>query len=172
MGDTNIYSSKFEKAFRYLITNEGGFSNVSGDPGGKTKYGISQRSYPHLNIEKLTLEDAKKIYYKDFWLKGKCEEIEYELLAMQVFDFSVNLGIRASTVAVQRGLKCQGINVSEDGVWGIETHSSVKKSDQRLLLASLKSEVAGYYRLLAFKNPSFNKFLNGWLKRAYKQIII
>lgn len=168
----SVYSLKFEKAFRYLISNEGGFADVSGDPGGKTKYGISQKSYPYLDIEKLSLEESKKIYYRDFWLKGRCEEIEDELLAIQVFDFSVNLGIRNATISLQRALRCQGINVQEDGVWGAQTHSGVKNSDQRLLLVSLKSEVAGYYRLLVVKQPSLNKFIKGWLNRAYRQIII
>jgi P2 family phage contractile tail tube protein len=35
------------------------------------------------------------------------------------------------------------------------------------LLAALKSEAAGFYRLIAQANPSQQKFINGWLQRAY-----
>lgn len=167
-----MYTTKFEKAFNYVIKNEGGFVNDPADPGGKTKYGISQRSYPHLKIESLTLEKAKEIYFCDFWIKGKFEEIDEPIIAAQLFDFAINSGIKPSIIAVQRALRCQDINVQEDGIWGPETNSGIKKSDKRLLLASLKSEIAGYYRLLAVKNPSLKKFLGGWLNRAYRQIIV
>lgn len=36
------------------------------DPGGKTKYGISQKAYPALNIKALTLNEVKKIYFRDY----------------------------------------------------------------------------------------------------------
>ncbi len=66
-----MYSQKFEKAFEYVIQNEGDYVLDKNDPGGETKFGISKRSYPTLNIRDLTLEDAKEIYYRDFWMKGR-----------------------------------------------------------------------------------------------------
>ncbi len=104
-----MYSQKFEKAFQYLIQNEGGYVFNKNDPGGETKFGISKRSYPALNIKELTLEDAKKIYYRDFWLKGRFEEILDDFVATQVFDFSVNLGMRAAVIVLQRSLRSVGI---------------------------------------------------------------
>ena len=38
-----MYSEKFEKAFGYVIANEGGYVFDKNDPGGETKYGISKR---------------------------------------------------------------------------------------------------------------------------------
>ena len=35
----------------------------------------------------------------------------------------------------------------------------------------LDSEAAGYYRTLATSNKSQEKFLNGWLNRAYRHMI-
>ena len=46
----------------------------------------------------------------------------------------------------------------------------MKNSEPRILLAALKSEAAGYYRCLVAKNPKLQKFLNGWLNRAYRKI--
>ena len=60
-----VYGTKFEKAFEYVIANEGGYVFDKNDPGGATKYGISQKAYHTLNIRALTLDDAKKIYYCD-----------------------------------------------------------------------------------------------------------
>lgn len=165
-----VYSEKFKKAFNYLLKNEGGYVNNSTDPGGETKYGISQRSYPNLNIRQLSLKDAQKIYFCDYWLKGKFEQIPDENVASQLFDLSVNLGIRATTIVLQRALRSVGINVVEDGLLGSQTLSGVIFSKPSNLLAAIKSEAAGYYRLIAAKNPQQQKFLNGWLNRAYRQI--
>ena len=165
-----VYSEKFKKAFNYVLKNEGGYVNNSSDLGGETKYGISQRSYPNLNIRQLSLKDAQKIYFCDYWLKGKFEQIPDENVATQLFDLSVNLGIRASTIVLQRALRSVGINVVEDGLLGSQTLSGVIFSKPSNLLAAIKSEAAGYYRLIAAQNPSQQRFLNGWLNRAYRKI--
>ncbi len=166
-----MYSRKFEKAFAYVIQNEGGYVFDKNDPGGETKFGITKRSYPSLNIRDLTLEDAKKIYYRDFWQKGKFEEISDDLIVMQVFDLSVNLGIRVAVIVLQRALRSVGKTVLEDGLMGPETLLATMYSEPRSLLAAIKSEAAGYYRQIAAKNPSQRKFLKGWLNRAYKVIL-
>ena len=165
-----VYSEKFKKAFNYMLRNEGGYVNNSADLGSETKYGISQRSYPNLDIRQLSLKDAEKIYFCDYWLKGNFEQIPDENVATQLFDLSVNLGIRATTIVLQRALRSVGINVVEDGLLGSQTLSGVIFSKPSNLLAAIKSEAAGYYRLIAAKNPSQQKFLNGWLNRAYRQI--
>ena len=166
-----MYSRKFEKAFEYVIQNEGGYVFDKNDPGGETKFGITKRSYPALNIKDLTLEDAKKIYYRDFWQKGKFEEISDDLIAMQVFDLSVNLGIRSAVIVLQRALRSVGKNVQEDGLMGSQTLLATTYSEPRSLLAAIKSEATGYYRQIVAQNPSQQKFLKGWLNRAYKVIL-
>ena len=165
-----MYSQKFEKAFEYVIQNEGGYVFDKNDPGGETKFGITKKSYPALNIRDLTLEDAKKIYYRDYWIKGRFEEISSDLVATQVLDFSINLGIRAAVRVLQRALRSVGINVQEDGLMGPQTLFAASNSEPSCLLAAIKSEAAGYYRQIAAKNPSQQKFLKGWLNRAYRVI--
>ena len=166
-----MYSKKFEKAFEYVIRNEGGYIFDKNDPGEETKFGISKRSYPSLNIRELTLEDAKKIYYRDFWQKGRFEEIRDDLVSTQLFDLSVNLGIRAAVIVLQRALRSVGKTVQEDGLMGPETLLATMYSEPRCLLAAIKSEAAGYYRQIVAKNPSQQKFLKGWLNRVYKVIL-
>ena len=166
-----IFSDKFERAVNYVLENEGGYIFDEDDPGGETNYGISRRSYPNLDIKHLSLKDAKKIYFCDFWHKGRFEEIYDDLVSTQVFDLSVNLGIRAAVIILQRDLRSVGKTVQEDGLIGPETLLATMYSDPRSLLAAIKSEAAGYYRQIAAKNPSWQKFLRGWLNRAYKVIL-
>jgi lysozyme family protein len=162
-----MYSDKFLKAFDYMLKHEGGYVNDSADPGGETRYGISKRSYPNLNIKDLTLDQAREIYHRDFWTKAKCESINDENIATKFFDLAVNMGINQAVKLIQRALRAAGTQVVEDGVIGPITLAAINKADPTDLLAALKSEAAGYYRLIAQANPSQKKFLDGWLNRAY-----
>lgn len=154
-----------------MIANEGSYVFDKNDPGGETKYGISKMAYKSLNIKELTLEQAKEIYWRDYWKAGKIDEISDIFIATQLLDFSVNLGIRGATIVLQRALRAGGIIVQEDGLIGPETLSATKNLEPSILLAAMKAEAAGYYRVIAAKNPSQRKSLSGWLNRAYKKII-
>jgi lysozyme family protein len=129
--------------------------------------GISKRSYPNLDIKNLTRDQAKEIYFRDFWLKGKYEQIEDENIAIKLFDLSVNMGIGQANKLVQRALLAVGVNVAEDGIIGSITLKAINEADPTDLLAALKSESAGHYRLIANLNPSQKRFIEGWLSRAY-----
>ena len=47
-----------------VLEHEGGFVDDPDDKGGMTKYGISKRSYPDVDIENLTKAEAVQIYYE------------------------------------------------------------------------------------------------------------
>lgn len=66
-----------------------GYVNDPNDPGGETKYGISKRAYPHLDIKNLTLADALNLYYTDYWYVGRSEAFP---LNVCVLDCAVNNG--------------------------------------------------------------------------------
>jgi len=83
----------FKEALNFVLKWEGGYSNDPNDPGGETKFGISKRSYPELDISKLTLEQAKEIYYQNYWLKAGCDTLPYPI-NICVFDTAVNMGRR------------------------------------------------------------------------------
>jgi lysozyme family protein len=165
-----MYSNKFLKAFDYVMYHEGGYSNDPKDPGGETKYGISKRSYPQLDIKSLTRDQAKQIYFVDFWAKSKCEDIADETLAVKLFDLAVHAGIPQAVKLIQRALRSAGQSVVEDGIIGPTTLVAINKSDPTDLLAALKSETAGFYRLIAQANPSQQRFIEGWLRRAYHNV--
>jgi lysozyme family protein len=165
-----MYSNKFLKAFEYVMKHEGGYSNNPQDQGGETKFGISKRSYPHLDIKNLTRDQAKQIYFVDFWMKAKCEDIADENLAIKLFDLAAHTGIQQANRLIQRALRAAGAPVTEDGIIGPVTLAAINKADPTDLLAALKSEAAGYYRMIAQANPSQQKFIEGWLNRAYHNI--
>jgi lysozyme family protein len=165
-----MYSRKFLKAFEYLMYHEGGYSNDPKDAGGETKFGISKRSYPHLDIKNLTRDQTCQIYFVDFWMKCKCEQIEDENIATKFFDLAVHTGIPQASRLIQRALRAVGTPVTEDGIIGPITLKAINEADSTDLLAALKSESAGYYRLIANANPSQQKFIEGWLRRAYNNV--
>ena len=82
----------FNEAVEFVLRWEGGYTNDPNDPGGETKYGISKRAYPDIDIKNLTLDEAKDIYYHDYWLKADCDHYFFPANYL-MFDTAVNMGI-------------------------------------------------------------------------------
>jgi lysozyme family protein len=82
----------FDKALKHIFKWEGGYVNDPKDPGGETKFGISKRAYPDLNIKELSEKQAELIYRLDYWDKAGCDKTSYPLNIV-VFDTAVNMGI-------------------------------------------------------------------------------
>jgi len=87
--------SFFLPAYQIIVGIEGGYSNDPRDPGGETKFGISKRAYPDLDIASLTLEQAQQIYLRDYWDACGCDTMTWER-ALCVFDMAVNQGQSAA----------------------------------------------------------------------------
>jgi len=88
-----MMNNEFERAIKFVLKWEGELIEDKNDPGGITKYGISQKAYPYLDIRNLTLEKAKQIYYDNYWLKADCDKMSFPF-DMIVFDTAVNCGVR------------------------------------------------------------------------------
>lgn len=111
----------FDTAFGRLIGHEGGYVNDPQDPGGETKFGISKRSYPQVDIKNLSLQDAKNIYYRDFWQPlGDA----HPAVKFQVFDFAVNSGIGTAIRKLQAA-----VGTADDGHWGPRSAAALEKMD-------------------------------------------
>lgn len=147
----------FEDSIDTVIENEGGYVNNPADPGGETKYGISKRAYPNVDIKNLTLDGAKAIYLRDYWLFGG---VNNQALATKIFDMYVPAKHNAIKV-LQHVLGDE-----EDGFWGPSTQRAVNAADPAQLLANYRIGLVQYYIDLVDKNPSEGVFLKGWLKRA------
>lgn len=120
-----------------------------------TKYGISARAYPHVGIKTLTIEQAKHIYYMDFYLPLKPAYLD-SAVAFQLLDYAVNSGTRRATKALQKA--CQ---VKADGVMGSITCDAAQGFDSQYLLMLILA-----HRLEHMSNLSVWKtFSKGWAKR-------
>jgi len=159
--------ASFKKAIEEVLVFEGGYVHDPGDPGGETKYGISARSYPDLDISALTLDDAIEIYYKDFWVGGKVYMVEDQGIANKLLSMEVNAGQGKGTRLLQMALRSVHVEVDNDGVMGPQTASAVNSSDPKQLLAAYRSECGNFYRRLVRRKPHMVKYGTGWLNRAY-----
>jgi lysozyme family protein len=126
----------FEQALKFVLEREGGYVNDPLDPGGETKYGISKKSYPNVDIRNLTPELAGSIYQADYWAPCGCDDRPAPL-ALVVFDTAVNIGTARAVAWLQQYPQV------EDYLW------------HRL----------AYYRGLVQSKSSLSKFLIGWLRR-------
>ena len=83
----------FESALEFTLRWEGGYSNDPSDPGGETKYGISKRYHPNVDVKNLTIDEAQEIYRMEYWNPSGCDSLP-EPLDLIVFDTAVNMGIK------------------------------------------------------------------------------
>lgn len=146
----------FDQAFERLIGHEGGYVNDSRDPGGETRYGVSKRQYPNVDIAKLTLDEAKAIYRRDYWTAIRGDEMPYAV-AFEVFDAAVNQGVTVAIRLLQRA-----IGVSADGVIGSVTLATAQAADPEKFRMKFNAARLDYYTEL----PTWPAFGKGWVRRV------
>lgn len=128
---------KFVGQWEWGNREDGHYTNDPVDPGGETKWGISKRQYPKLDIKALKKSDAYEIYRKDYFEKSGADKLEWPL-CLAVFDTAVNLG------------------QDDSDAWLKETKAFRSFLDLR---------VAKYYRIVD-RNPKMAKYIKGWLNRV------
>ena len=145
----------FDRAFDRLISHEGGYVNNPKDPGGETKFGISKRSYPDVDIKNLRVEDAKFIYQRDFWdvLSDKIDPA----VKFQAFDFAVNSGIQTAIRKLQKA-----VGVADDGHWGSASVNAVASKNVNDVLMLFIAERLDFWTSLS----TWQEFGKGWARRA------
>lgn len=145
----------FDIAFDRLMGHEGGYVNNPADPGGETKWGISRRSYPNIDIKNLTREGAKTIYKRDFWDRIHAEEM-FDGVAFQLLDFAINSGIETAVRKLQ-----QAAGVADDGHWGPVSRAAVAKmTEPDLIMRTLAARLRYMAKLKAWTD-----FSRGWANR-------
>lgn len=146
----------FDQVFDKLINHEGGYVFNPHDPGGETKFGISKRSYPHLDIHSLTLADAKTIYKRDFWDRAQCDKLHPDL-AFELFDGAVNSGIGQSIRWLQRA-----VGVADDGVVGPLTLASINRENDT---SAIRARYSGHRLDFMTRLSTWDVFGKGWARR-------
>jgi lysozyme family protein len=152
---------EFEQAVSIIMKIEGGFTQDSLDPGGATKWGISQKSFPDINIKSMTDEQARSLYFTHYWIPGKCALLP-ERIRLIYFDMCVHQGISSAVITLQKALNGSGYAVEIDGIIGTETIEAAAHLEQDRLRS---------YRVLRLSNivsnkPEMEKYWYGWYKRA------
>jgi len=148
----------FRKALEITLKHEGG---ETVDTGGYTKWGISQKAYPNLDIKNMTRAQMEAIYKRDYWDKVLGDQIKDQASAAVLFDYAVNAGVTAATKAAQRIL---GVGV--DGVAGPKTLAAINKMGPNFASLLTKQRMQFYTRLAESNPAKYGIYLKGWLKRA------
>lgn len=169
--------SAFDDSLSGLLKREGFSSDVTGDPGGRTVYGIAENKHPELWKDgPPTLEQATA-FYRTQWDALRCDEIasRSQLLAEKVFDIGVNCGLGHAATFFQRALNAFNRrakdypDVTVDGVMGNYTLSAFGMYTNRrgqlgveVMHECLQCQQGAYYLWLGQQNPQLEDFEFGW----------
>ena len=151
----------FDEIIEIVLEHEGGYVNDPKDLGGETKYGITKRFYPDVDIKNLTIEQAKEIYRKDYWDRNRVESLPQNLWHIY-FDMCVNMGKRTAVKVLQRAANNKGKNIDVDGGLGPATIGALKGVE----LDRVRAFRVKYYVDLITARPEQEKFFLGWFRRA------
>jgi lysozyme family protein len=156
LGDDRGMTDPFARSLDFVLAREGGYSADKNDLGGETKYGVSRKSYPDLDIKNLTIAQASEIYRKDYWEPNWCDQMPF-WAAFVVFDTAVNMGRHHAVICLQRtaGLR-------DDGKLTAELLRTIKHLDPHDGLADYLS-----YRIVRYAGlAGWPRFGRGWARRC------
>jgi lysozyme family protein len=159
--------NSFDTAFNYTLGREGGLVDNAMDPGGRTKYGVTQKTldrarlaHPDLNlpqkIDDVTVDQCKELYRRDYWNTIRGEDLP-QGVAFAVFDACVNTNI----IKVIKWLQAAA-GVSQDGVVGTSTLSAVRATVLKKLLLEFHARRAYNYMI---QDAIDDEFGLGWARR-------
>ncbi len=149
----------WDAAIAFVLNAEGGYTLDPNDPGGETKYGISKKAYPSVDIKNLTMQQAMEIYHKDYWLPCSGDDLPTGF-AIATFDCGVNQGTTKAKRLLQMALE-----VEVDGVIGIGTLTAAAKAAPWRVKRLLSLRLAEYARLM-HENPNLLVFAVDWFYRV------
>lgn len=127
----------FEEAANHVLAAEGG-AKITTDTGGLTKFGISQKAHPGLDIANLTQDEALKLYKSEYWDKIGASQLPPDL-QLTAFDAAINQGVE----------KTKSMLAAAHG--NVEVFNNMRRAE---------------YEHLAQTDPAkYGKYLQGWLNR-------
>lgn len=148
-------SDPFPHLIERVLAHEGGYVNDPHDPGGETRWGISQRHHPTLHVRTMTRDDAIATYRRLYWQPLQGDAL-HPAVAFAVLDAAVNHGLRRAVAWLQRI-----VGTTEDGALGARTLAATQAADPvRVVLAFHARRLDFYVELDTFAN-----FGRGWTRR-------
>jgi lysozyme family protein len=162
------YSQEFLTAFCRTVDLEGRFVNHPLDRGGPTKFGLSKKANPELDIPNLTIDQAREVYFRKYWNPLQIEKINSEIVQCEIFDTGVNCGKSGTALISQRALHFLGEELAIDGWFGPETLGKINfwvTRDIQALFKAMNGFQFIWYVDLVKKDPFQRVFTRGWMKR-------
>ena len=178
-----IPKASFLIAYGITGSYEGGYANVESDLGEETYRGISRkfckdwRGWSRIDEYKLKCGPPDQNYYfndltdwyvtdfyLDIWIKEGFSDLENQAIANYLFDFRVHSPIAVKMI--QRVLNDCSHQFKLDNQMNPEMIVALNKIDATDFLMSIKKIRIDFYNHVADRNPSQQKFLCHWLKRA------
>ena len=154
----DVLIDSFEKGFVHR--------SKAADPGGATKYGITQKTLSawrnqNVSIEavkKLTKDEAISIYKAQYWHTVRADDLPSGV-DFCTFDFAVNSGPGRAVMTLQ-----EVVGVKQDGIIGLMTLDAIKRYPEGYskLIAAICAARLKFMKGLS--NWPHNK--NGWTNRV------
>lgn len=142
-----------------IVGHEGGYSEDD-RVGGSTKFGISHKAYPYLDIAALTVADAESIYRRDYLTPLRADLFE-DGVAYQLLDFAVNSGPITAIKQLQEALGC-----APDGRVGPKTLAALAARSESDLVMLLIAERLDF--MASLRNWPENS--RGWTRRMAQNL--
>lgn len=188
--------ANFENAYNKTMTNEGGYVNDSTDVGGETYKGISRKFNPSwsgwevidrerhradfpdcLNYDNDLQSDVHSFYKSNYWDVNKLDNIKSQIIAEEMFDTGVNMGVKRAAEFLQKSLNYLNRNGSlfpdliVDGNIGKKSLDAFNiimmgQNDEQILLTMLNVLQGQHYMDYMDKSPSQRKYARGWFRRV------
>ena len=150
----------FDEAFGLLLGHEGDFVDHPDDPGGKTRFGVTEAVAREAgyqgDMRELPVEVAKAIYRARYWDACKADDLPAGVRYF-VFDAAVNSGVGQAVKWLQRAA---GVNA--DGVVGPQTIAAASSLEPERLKAAMLGQRLRFMAQLA-NWPAFSR---GWANRV------
>lgn len=149
----------FDSAFDRLIGHEGDYSFHPSDPGGETRFGVTQKvafanGYTG-RMRDLPRDKAKEIYRAKYWDAVQADKLP-EALRFEVFDAAVNSGVSQAVKWLQRVA-----GVVDDGALGPMTLNAASKLNGYAAAAAYNGTRLDFMTSL----PTWGAFSRGWARR-------
>jgi lysozyme family protein len=187
--------ANFVDAFIRTMGHEGKYVDDPDDSGGETYRGVSRKNNPKwagwkiidsmkdrldfprcLDDNQALQSKVLQIYKKKYWNPFKGDKFSDQLIAEEVFDTGVNMGLGQAVKFLQRGLNVLNRNgslfadIDDDGNVGSKTLGALNKylrKDKNDYLLKTMNVLQGSHYIKIMKNkPSQEKYARGWLKRV------
>ena len=156
--------ANFPAALDAVFAVEGGYSDDPRDPGGPTRFGVTQATLARARgrpvsaeeVKALGRDEAADIYRHLYWDAVRGDELPAGV-DLAVFDGAVNAGPRRAVLLLQKAL-----GVQQDGVIGPLTLEAALGADPSTLISRYSAARLAWLRSL----PGWKTFGRGWSRRV------